>query len=161
MSKQINTNTKKRLRPKKRLLGNKTIVIIKIASACVLFFACALFFFNNIELFVDDLRAFNPFPVIFFAGLVFVIVYIVNLTIKIEDNNLYLADRLNWLYKAVFTITILAMIVRILFAEELYRSMLNLTLSFNILTFAVALCVASGVVTLLTPKIVDNDNDEF
>ena len=103
-------------------------------------------------MFLKDLKHFNPFPVIFFAGIIFVCVHISILIAKIEDKNLYLADRFDWLYKLIFTITILSMIVRGFVFAQPYL---------NISTFIVTLCAVSGVVTLLTPRIVDNDNKEF
>ena len=151
-NKEIDTNTKKRLQPKARFFSNKTIVIIKIIAACILFFACCLFFFGNMEMFADDLKNFNPFPIIFFAGIIWVCIYISNLVGKIEDKNLYLADRFDWLYKLVFTITILSMVVRSFLFAEPYLA---------VQTEIVILCIISGILTLMTPKIVDNNNEEF
>ena len=150
--KEIDTNTKSRLKPKKRLFSNKTIVIIKIVAACILFFACCLFFFGNMKSFGEDLKNFNPFPIIFFVGIIWICIYISNLVGKIEDKNLYLADRFDWLYKLVFTITILSMIVRSFFFIKPYLA---------VPTEIIILCIISGVLTLLTPKIVDNNNEEF
>jgi len=149
---KIKTNTHKRLRPKKRLFDNKTIVIIKIVTACVLLLGCSLFFFSNLKLFGDDFSKFwiRPFPIIFFAGLIWICVYIVNLAGKIDSKDLHHADRFDWLYRLVFIITILSMIFRtFVFA--------NLSMPWEIIT----LCAISGVATLCTPRIVDNNNDEF
>ena len=149
---QIKTDAHKRLRPKKRLVGNKAIVIIKISTACLLFFACCLFFFENTGMFLRDLKNFSPFPIVFFAGLAWVCGYIANLVGKIEDRNLYLADRFDWLYKIIFTITILATVVRSFLFAKPYL---------NVPTVIVTLFVVSGIITLLTPKIIDNNNEEF
>ena len=149
--KQINTNTKDRLRPQKRLFSNKAIVVIKIAAACILFFACCLFFFENTTMFYNDILSFNPFPLVFFIGIFWVSFFIINLVSKIEDKNLYLADRLDWLYKVIFIITILSMVVR----SMLEKPYLNVPIEI------IVLGIISGVLTLITPKIVDNDNQEF
>jgi len=149
---KLKNDTHKRTKPKKRLLSNKTIVAVKVVTACVLFFACALFFFGNISLFVGDFKSFNPFPLVFFAGLIWVCVYIANLLSKIEDKNLYLADRHDWLYKLIFTVTILSVIIRSFIFEQPYLS---------VPTFIVSLFIISGILTLLTPNIIDNNNDDF
>ena len=151
MGSKIKTDAHKRLKPKKRLLSNKAIVIVKLVAATLLFFACSLFFFDNIDMFLDDIINFNPFPVLFFAGLLWISGYIINLVIKIEDKNLHLADRLDWLYKIIFIVTIMAILVRSFFFIQ------PLSVPIEI----VVICILSGIMTLLTPRIVDNNNEEF
>lgn len=149
---RIKTDAHKRLVPKKRILSNKTIVLIKIATASILFFACSLFFFQNLDLFEKDFKAFAPFPFVFFAGIIWICAYIANLVGHMEDKNLHLADRFDWLYKVVSTIVIVAIIVRCFFFEKPYLS---------VPVIIITLCVISAAMTFLTPKIIDNDNDEF
>jgi hypothetical protein len=151
MGKKLDVNTEKRLRPQKRLLGNKSIVVIKIATAALLFFACCLFFFQYMDLFWSDLKNWIPFPIVFFAGLIWVCIYIGNLVAHIESRNLYLSDRYDWLYKIVFTVIILSMVVRSFFAKPYLQ----------VPEMIIVLCIISGIITYLTPKIVDNSNDDF
>jgi hypothetical protein len=147
---KIKTDTQKRLKPKKRLLSNRSIVFIKIATACILLLGCALFFFSNMQLFWSDLTSWVfAFPIVFFTGLIWICAYIVHLAGKIDDKNLHHADRFDWLYKLVFTITVVAIVVRTVF--------IYLFPPWPI----VAICIISGVMALLTPRIVDNNNDEF
>jgi len=146
---KIKTNTHKRLQPKKQLLGNKAIVFIKIATACVLLLGCALFFFTSMSLFLSDFLSWRfAFPVVFFAGLIWICIYIVNLAGHIDKKTLYNADRFHWLYKIVFTITVLAIVLRTLFILRIPWPI-------------VIICLISGVFTLFTPRIIDNNNDEF
>jgi len=103
-------------------------------------------------MFIADFKKWSPFPYVFFAGLIWVCIYMANLISKIEDKNLYLADRYEWVYKIVFTVTILAIIVRCFFFLKPF---------FAIPVEIVVLCVVSGVLTLITPKIIDNNNNDF
>jgi len=147
---KIKTDTQKRLKPKKQRLANKTIVLIKIGAACVLLLGCALFFFANMKLFWTDFISWRfAFPVLFFAGLAWICVYIINLAGHIDDKDLHHADRLDWLYKLVFFLTVTALVVRSILG--------NLFVPGPI----VIICILSGVITLFIPKIVDNNNDEF
>jgi len=146
---KIKTDTQKRLKPKKQLLSNKTIVMIKISAACLLFLGCALFFFIDMKLFLDDFLSVRfAFPVVFFAGLIWVCIHIVNLGGHMDKKTLYHADRFDWLYRLVFIVTVTATVV---------RSFLTLRIPWVI----IVICIISGLMTLLTPRIVDNNNDEF
>jgi ABC-type antimicrobial peptide transport system permease subunit len=136
---------------RKRLLSNRVIVILKIVASGLLLFSGLLFFFSDPMLFLNDLKKWNLFPIVFILGLIWVCVYITNLVAHLESKKLYLADRLDWLYRLVFCFTVVSLIIRSIFAEP------YLTVPVPI----VAICIISGIMTLAIPKIVDNDNDEF
>jgi len=147
---KIKTDTKKRLQPKKQRLSNKTIVMMKIAAACVLLLGGALFFFSNMRLFWNDFLSWRfAFPIVFFVGLIWICAYIVNLAGHIDDKNLHHADRFDWLYKIVFTITVLAIILRGVLGQLFADPIIAI------------ICIISGLLALFTPKIIDNNNDEF
>ena len=146
---KIKTDTQKRLNPKKQIFSNKTIVLIKIATACILLLGCSLFFFANLNLFWSDLKKFNPFPVVFFAGLLWTCIYVVNLAGHIDNKDIHHADRYDWLYKIVFTVTVMSVVLRTFLG------------SLNVPPAITIICIISGVMTLLTPKLLDNNNDEF
>ena len=147
---KIKTDIQKRLKPKKQLLGNKTIVLIKITTACILLLGCALFFFLNMQMFLDDFLSIRfAFPIVFFAGLIWVCIYIVNLAGHIDDKNLHHADRFDWLYKIVFILTVLSIVVRSILKD------------FGANWPIIVICIVSGILTLITPRIVDNNNNEF
>jgi len=155
---KIDTNSYRRLKPKKRRMSNRTTVIVRVVAACLLFFACTLFFFENIDIFWDDLISFSPFPIIFFSGIIWIVAYIINLITKIENKDLHHADRFDWLYKLVFTIVVLAMVLRsFLFT----LTVLSVTTFPEILISAPIIAIISGVITLLTPRIIDNANEDF
>jgi len=155
---KINLNRQRRLQPKEPLFSNKTIVLIKIAAACLLLLGGSLFFFTYITpsqegkltLFEEDLQSLNPFPLVFLAGLVWVIIYVINLAGHIDDQDLHLADRHDLLYKIVFIVTVMSMVFRCFVFSNL-----------NVPEAITAICLLSGVITLFTPKIVDNNNEEF
>ena len=135
----------------KPIMSNKAIVIMKIVCASIMFFACCLFFFGNIEMFWESLKSFSPFPFIFVGGSLYISVYLANLVGHIEDKNLYLADRHDKIFKAVFVITIMSMVLQ----SFLYASPLTVPVVITVM------CILSGVAVLFTPKIIDNNNDEF
>jgi len=147
---KIKTNTQKLLRPKRQFFTNKTIVLMKITAACILLLGCSLFFFANMPLFWSDLKKLSPFPAIFFLGLGWICVYIVNLAGHIDDKNLQHADRYDWLYKIIFTTTVMSLV---------FRSFVFASLS--VPPAITTICIISGILTLLTPKILDYNNDEF
>jgi hypothetical protein len=140
----------------KRRISNKAIVNLKLFSACLLLFSCCLFFFQNTKAFEQDLGlndnpiSFNiVFPVIFFAGIFFIVVYMANMLIRLESKTLWKADRLYILYQVVFFAVLVVVILRWFFLE-----MSNFV-------FPSLMMIVSGIMTLVTPKIVDNNNDEF
>lgn len=137
------------VKTKKPLLSNKSIVIMKLVAAGLLFFSCSLFFFQHLEMFIQDLTNLNPFIFIFFGGIIVVIVYGANLAGSIEEQKLYTSDRFDWIYKIVVTILVLATLMR--------RFLYNLSVPIAITVFIVLSCL----LVLITPRIVDNNNDEF
>ena len=145
-----NSVVKRQVHPQ-RVFSNKTIAVIKITAACILFFTCCLFFFQSIDMFWNDIKKFSPFPVIFFAGVIFICIYIGNLVGHIESKELHKADRFDLLYRIIFTITLLSMVIRSFFAKPYL----------NVPTLIVCLAVTIGILTWLAPKIIDNDNTEF
>ena len=142
---------KEDIRAKSRRLSSRTIVVLKIAAGSLLFFGCCLFFFSYRGMFWDDIKGGNPFPVVFFSGLILVCAYIINLVGHMDSEELYLADRFDLVYKIVFTITILSMALRAILSEPYL----------NVPVTIMVVCIFSGILTLVTPKIVDNNNDEF
>ena len=115
------------------------------------FFACSVFFWQNMEGILEDMLNVALFPFVFFAGIIWIGGYIINLISKIESKKLYQADRLNTLYKIIFTIVVLSVVIRSFFFTFPY-----LSVSIEIVFF-----VISGIITLFTPRIIDNNNDEF
>jgi len=102
------------------------------------------------KLFWDDLRSVVfAFPIVFFVGLIWICIYIVHLAGHIDDKNLHHADRFDWLYRIVFSVTVIAIVVRTVFIQIFPPWPI------------VTICIISGVLALITPKIVDNNNDEF
>lgn len=149
-------------KPKKRL-PNVVIVILKIVSALSLFFACCLFFFSYPDIFARDFgfdetaplgSAENPwynllFPVAFSLGICFIIYYLANMIIRFERKELWRADRLFVTYQIVFIALLLIIIWRWFF--------INIS---NAVAPSVIMVIA-GLINLLTPKIVDNNNTDF
>jgi hypothetical protein len=151
---------------KKWRFSNKAIVIIKLTTTCVLFFACCLFFFQNMDIFKADLgletdaevlekiypKNVAPniiYPLIFFSGIVFIITYIANMVARFESKTLWKADRLYILYQFVFLAVVAVVIWR--------WFLINLSVA----TWSGVIILLCGIVTLVTPKIVDNNNNEF
>ena len=147
---KINLKVQKRLQPKEQLLSNKSIVMVKITAACILLLGCSMFFFANMQLFWSDLKRISPFPFVFFGGLIWIAIYIVNLAGHIDDNELHHADRRDLLYKVVFVLTVLSMVFRSFVFKDL-----------AVHPEITIICIISGVITLATPRILDNNNDEF
>jgi tryptophan-rich sensory protein len=155
---KIKTDVTKRLEPKQPLFSNKTIVLIKIAAACLLLLGGSLFFFSYLApaaegkptLFEEDLQNLNPFPLVFLAGLVWVVIYVINLAGHMDDKDLYNADRYDLLYKIVFIVTVMSMVFRCFVFSNL-----------NVPEAITIICLLSGIITMFTPKIVDYNNEEF
>lgn len=144
MAKGFSKNKKR-----KPVISTKSIVILKIVAAGLLFFSCSLFFFQHMEMFLEDLMNFNPFCFLFFAGVIVVCIYGANLAGHIEDDNVYLADRYDWVYKLVVTVLVVSTLLR--------RFLYNLSVPVII----TVLFIFSGLLVLIIPKIVDNNNEEF
>lgn len=143
----------------KRLLSNKEIIIIKIATACMLFLASSMFFFSNLRHpnetawfeFREALSSWHPMLLIFFLGNILVGAYIILVMIKLWDKDFTHADKFDLPYRIVFSITLIVMITWSFFNYP-----------YTIMPLGVMmLAILSGVLMWATPKIVDNDNEEF
>ena len=159
--KEVKVKPKKASRKNQRIFDNKTIIIIKIAAACVLFFCCCFFFFSHLGMFWRDLTSYwFFFPVLFFAGIIFVCVYISILVGSFEEKSIMHSDRYDIAYRIVFTVTFFILTIRSFLGDfanpsEDFGSNLNVPIAI------IALAMLSGIVTWLTPKIKDNDSNDF
>ena len=141
----------------RRFFTNKRIVFMNITAACVLFFCCCFFFFQNTKLFLSDIKSYMAFsPILFFAGVIFICVYISILVGKLETRNTAHADRLDLAYRIIFTITLLVLIIRSFLGDFQGEGT-----KLNVPIFIIVLAIASGLATWLTPKIKDNDSTDF
>lgn len=136
---------------KKRNFSNHIIVFIKVACALLLLFATLFFLFDNAYDLGNDFRNWNPFPLILLGGLSFVIGYIAFLISRLWDNTVFRADRLDILYKIIFSIVLISICIRSLFIEPYL----------NVPVHLIILSVVSGIATWVTPRIVDNNSEEF
>ena len=148
---------------KRRRISNKAIVIMKIISALGLLFSCCLYLFMNFGAFKKDFglkssaplgSADNPwyhllFPVLFILGVCFVVYYVGNMIIRVEAKQMWKADHLFILYQIVFTGLLLITIWR-WFLVDLSNAMLPSIIM-----------ILSGVLNLCTPRIIDNNNQDF
>lgn len=148
---------------RRRRISNKAIVIMKIISALGLLFSCCLYLFMNFQAFKNDFglnqekplgSAENPwyflfFPVLFILGFSFVIYYVGNMIIRVEAKQMWKADRLFVVYQIVFTGLLLITIWR-WFLLDLSNALLPSVMM-----------VVSGILNLCTPKIIDNNNQDF
>ena len=146
-----------------RRISNRAIVIMKIISALGLLFSCCLYLFLNFAAFKADLgldrtaplgSATNPwyhlvFPVALILGVCFVTYYVGNMIIRIEAKQIWKADNLFVLYQIVFTGLLLITIWR-WFLLDLTNAVLPSVLM-----------IISGTLNLCTPKIIDNNNQDF
>ena len=148
---------------KRRRISNKAIVIMKIISALGLLFSCCLYLFMNFDAFKRDLgldreeplgSATNPwyhliFPVLLMVGFAFVVYYVGNMIIRVEAKQMWKADNLFIVYQIVFTGLLLITIWR-WFLLDLSNAL-----------FPSVIMIISGTLNLCTPKIIDNNNDDF
>ena len=147
----------------RRRISNKAIVIMKIISALGLLFSCCLYLFMNFGAFRDDfgLNSAKPlgssanawyhllFPILFILGVSFVIYYVGNMIIRVEAKQIWKADRWFVIYQIVFTGLLLITIWR-WFLLDLSNALIPSVIM-----------VLSGILNLCTPKIVDNNNQDF
>lgn len=147
----------------KRRISNKAIVIMKIISALGLLFSCCLYLFLNFGSFKRDLgldkqaplgSSANPwyhliFPILLMLGFSFVIYYVGNMIIRVEAKQIWKADNMFILYQIVFTGLLLVTIWR--------WFLIDLS---NALAPSIVM-ILSGILNLCTPKIIDNNNDDF
>ena len=148
---------------RRRRISNKAIVIMKIISALGLLFSCCLYLFMNFAAFKSDLglnsktplgSSANPwyhlmFPVLLILGFCFVTYYVGNMIIRVEAKQIWKADHLFILYQVVFTGLLLITIWR-WFLLDLSNAL-----------FPSVIMIISGTLNLLTPKIIDNNNQDF
>ena len=144
-------------------ISNKAIVIMKIISALGLLFSCCLYLFMNFDAFKTDLglneakplgSAENPwwhvvFPFLLILGFCFVIYYVGNMIVRVEAKQIWKADNLFILYQVVFTGLLLVTIWR-WFLLDLSNAL-----------FPSVIMIVSGTLNLCTPKIIDNNNQDF
>ena len=136
---------------------NKTIIIINIVAAFVLFFCCFFFFFQNMKMFLSDLKSYMAFfPILFFLGILMIFFYISLLVGKLENKKLSHADRFDIPYRIVFTCTLLMLVLRSFLGDFNGEGTI-----LNVPIIIIVLAIASGLVTWMTPKIKDNDNNDF
>ena len=124
---------------KRRRISNKAIVIMKIISALGLLFSCCLYLFMNFDAFKRDL------------GL---------------DSEVPLGSATNPWYHLVFPVLLMVgfafvvyyvgnMIIRVV---TIWRWFL---LDLSNALFPSVIMIISGTLNLCTPKIIDNNNDDF
>ena len=148
-------------------------LIIKTVAACILFFCGSFFFFSNPWMFWRDLTSYMFFfPIIFFAGMILVCLYMSVLMGSMDKTSIIHSDRYDYAYKIVFTITFLLLLIRLILGdfanlctsecldpcEIHYRGGISLSVEMIVI---IILAMASGLATWLTPKIKDNDTTDF
>ncbi|MCQ2381867.1 MAG: hypothetical protein MJ054_01035 [Clostridia bacterium] len=148
---------------KRRRISNKAIVMLKIISALGLLFSCCLYLFMNFGAFKRDLGLDKTaplgtnenqwyhlvFPVLLILGFCFVVYYVGNMIIRVETKQIWKADNLFILYHIVFTFLLLVTIWR-WFLLDLSNAV-----------WPSVIMIISGLINLCTPKIIDNDNQDF
>lgn len=140
----------------KRRISNQAIVIMKIISALGLIFSICLYLFMNFGSFKNDL-GFGPegvtyrliFPILLMLGFSFVVYYVGNMIIRVETKQIWKADNMFILYQIVFNGLLLVTIWR-WFLLNLSNAMIPSMIM-----------ILSGILNLCTPKIVDNNNQDF
>jgi len=140
---------------KKPLLSNKWILILKVASACVLLFISAFFFFQNLNIFWSDLRTANPplffIPVLFVICVILVCAYIIFLLFKVDDGKVYRADRFDIIYKIIYSFIVLLISVRSFFVEPYLEAPIVI----------VVISLIFGVANWMIPNLYYHDSEDF
>ena len=129
---------------------------MKIISALGLIFSICLYLFMNFGSFKNDL-GFGPegvtyrlvFPILLMLGFSFVVYYVGNMIIRVETKQIWKADNMFILYQIVFNGLLLVTIWR-WFLLNLSNAMIPSMIM-----------ILSGILNLCTPKIVDNNNQDF
>lgn len=139
-----------------RRISNKAIVILKIISALGLLFSMCLYLFLNFASFKNDLGLGEEpldyhliFPILIMLGFSFIVYYVGNMIVRVETKQIWKADRMFLTYQIVFTGLMLITIWR-WFLVNLSNAVLPSIIM-----------IASGILNLCTPKIVDNNNQDF
>ena len=140
----------------KPFLSNKWILILKVATACVLLFIVAFFFFQNIHTFWDDLSGKNNWyvsliAVFFLLALKGVCAYIVFLLIRVDDGRTYRADRFDIPYRIVYSFLILYIGIRSFFIAPLL----------NVPIPIIVIGLVFGVFNWIIPRLYYHDSEEF
>lgn len=152
---------KKTTNAKPEAYNNKSTVILKIIAACMLLFGCSWFFFSNLGMFWRDLTSYMVFfPILFFLGILLVLIYITMLVVAIESQNLIHSDRFDIAYRIVFTVVFLMVLIRGFigdYANPADTGVYVLSAPIQI----IALLIGSGFVTWVLPRIHDNDSPDF
>jgi len=136
---------------KRRISRNKLIILDKLIIALVVLAGVSFFFLSNVDVMWDDLQSFNPGPIFLLASIVFIIVYVGFLVARIEDKALHHGDKFDITYKFVMIFVFIYISLRSFFMQPYLNVPIPLIVIF----------LACGIMTFLTPRIVDNDNDEF
>ena len=149
---------------------NVVVVILNIVAACILLFCCFYFFFSNPKMFWRDLKSYMFFsPILLVAGAGFVCFYIMNLVFHLEEKSLHLADSWDLVYKVVFSLTFMLLILRSFFGDFMSEPSINIVTgetiaggtNLNVPIEMIVMGIISGLITWFTPPIRDNDNTEF
>lgn len=130
---------------------NKWIVILKIALACGLLFISGLFFFQNLNVFIDDFSALYGAPVIFFLAIAFCCFYIGYLVNRIEARDLQRAEKLDILYKVIFSVVLVYIGLRDFFVAPFLQVTVPLLIAL--------ICI--GVLNWLVPPIKLHEDEDF
>jgi len=130
-------------------LSNEWVVAFKVMVACGFLFISSMFFLDNLEVLWDDVMSWNPLPIIFVGGILVICAYIAFLVNRVGDRTLFRAERMDIIFKIVFSMIIIYISMRSLFAD---------------LTVPVPLVIGAVIIGLLNwliPPVIINDSDEF
>ena len=89
------------------------------------------------------------FPIVFIFGVAFIVTYVTNMVIRFESKTVWKADRMYVVYQIVY-VAVMAVVIWRWFLVSLTNPL-----------YPSIILIIAGIITLLTPKIVDNNNDEF
>jgi hypothetical protein len=105
---------------------------------------------------------------VFFIGTLFVAAYVVILMGHFDRKSLYRADRLDWLYRLVFAITLFSIAFRVYFLpSSIDPSMVHGELiesgfgTMQVPTHIIIMGIVAFIIMLLTPRVRDCDNEDF
>jgi hypothetical protein len=104
------------------------------------------------KMFFDDFGGKLFFsPIILIFGTAFVCFYIISLVFHLDGTLIHMAERFDLIYKIIFSITFLMLVVRAILASPILNAPLEIVIP----------AIISGLLTWVTPKIRDNNNTEF
>ena len=143
-------------RQRKPWLSNKWILVLKVASACVLLFIVSFFIFQNLHTFWDDLSGVNGWYlslaiVVLLLALTAVCAYIVFLLIKIDDGKLYRADRFDIPFKILYSYLVLFVGARSFFIAPYL----------NVPIAIIVIGLVFGLFNWFVPRLYYHDSDDF